>query len=671
MLDIRAIRAQFPILSRTMNGHPLAYLDSAATTQKPRAVIDALSRYYEQSNANIHRGVYRLSEEATRAYEDARGRVAGFLGAPSPASIVFVRNATEGVNLVARAWGDRNVSAGDEILVTRMEHHANLVPWHLLARRTGAVIREIPITDDGRLDLAAFDALLSPRVRLVAVTHVSNVLGTINPVARIVAAARAAGAAVLVDGAQAAPHLPIDLAALDPDFYVVSAHKLMGPTGMGALFVRAGRYDQMDPFLGGGEMIRDVEIDASTYAEPPGRYEAGTPDIGGAIAFGAAVDWLSALGMADVAARDRAIGEIAHARLSRVPGLRILGPGPGPDWAGSLVSFTLDAAHPHDVAQELDARGIAVRAGHHCCQPLMKRYGLAATTRASFSVYTTEDEIDRLVDGLAAIVRQYAPAREAIDDRKFVTATNFREGVAGKPGAVTNSATFGAAGAREELVAVTNFADDGLMREVVMDHYMHPAGRDPVDGAQVVWSGKNPLCGDEVTLRLRLDGDRIANLQVLGHGCSISVASGSMLAVRLKGRTLDEARALLAGTKAMLRGEPLPAGLDLGDIEVLQGIKDLPVRVKCALLPWTTLEESLAHGASARGSDAPDAGAPAPNPEPKPEPESAPDPVPDPLPVPEPAPDPVPDPAARPHAHDHAHDDAPAHDSPGARGARP
>lgn len=575
-MDIQAIRREFPILSRTMNGHPLAYLDGAATSQKPRAVIEALSRFYEDTNANIHRGVYRLSEEATRAFEDARGKVARFLGAPSPRSVVFVRNATEGVNLVARAWGDRNVHAGDEILVTRMEHHANLVPWHLLARRTGAVIREIPVTDEGRLDRSAFEALLNPRVRLVAVTHVSNVLGTINPVARVVATARAAGAAVLIDGAQAAPHLPVDLAAMDPDFYVVSGHKMMGPTGVGALVVRTPRYDEMDPFLGGGEMIRDVDIDASTYADPPWRFEAGTPDIGGVVAFGAAIDWLSSVGMTNVAARDDAVGTHAFERLSRVRGLRILGPRPGSDRTGSLVSFTLDAAHPHDIAQELDAAGIAVRAGHHCCQPLMKRFGLAATTRASFSVFTTEAEIDRLGDALDAVVRKYAPRAGPFSELEETTP--------GKSGASESGAV--------------PVSDDGLMREVVMDHYMAPAGRDPIEGAQVEWSGKNPLCGDEVTLRMRLEDDRIAGLQVLGRGCSISVASGSMLAVRLKGRTLDEARALLAATKAMLRGEPLPAGLDLGDVEVLKGIKDLPVRVKCALLPWTTLEEGLAHGES-------------------------------------------------------------------------
>lgn len=599
-MDIQAIRREFPILAREMNGHALAYLDSAATTQKPRAVIAALSRYYEESNANIHRGVYRLSEEATHAYEDARGKVASFLGAPSPSAVVFVRNATEGVNLVAHGWGDRNVRAGDQILVTRMEHHANLVPWHMLARRTGAVIREIPITDDGRLDLAAFDALLSPRVKLVAVTHVSNVLGTINPVARIVASARAVGAAVLIDGAQAAPHLPIDLAVLDPDFYVVSAHKMLGPTGMGALVVRTSRYDEMDPFLGGGEMIRDVDVDASTYAEPPARYEAGTPDIGGAVAFGAAIDWLSALGMANVAARDRAIGTHAHARLSRLAGLRILGPGPGQDWAGSLVSFTLDAAHPHDIAQELDARGIAVRAGHHCCQPLMKRFGLMATTRASFSVYTTEAEIDRLADALEGVVRRYAPRVGAGAGTGTGTGKGTGTGTGTGTGLGFGEEPAGPADATPSA-AVPDLRDDGLMREVVMDHYLHPAGREPVDGAQVEWTGKNPLCGDEVTLRLRLDGERIAGIQVLGHGCSISVASGSMLAVRLKGRTLPEARALLAGTKAMLRGEPLPAGLDLGDVEVLQGVRDLPVRVKCALLPWTTLEESLAHGGTQGG----------------------------------------------------------------------
>lgn len=562
MLDVERIRADFPILSRTMNGHPLVYLDSAATSQKPRAVIDALVRYYETLNANVHRGVYRLAEDATREYEAARTKVAAFVGAPSPAGVVFVRNATEGINLVARAWGDRNLREGDEILVTAMEHHSNLVPWHLLARRTGARVRAVGITEDGRLDLAGLDVLLNSRTRLVALSHVSNVLGTINPVADIVRRAHAVGAAVLVDGAQSVPHLPVDVAALGADFLAFSGHKMLGPTGVGVLVVRPDRYDEMDPFLGGGEMIREVTLTSSTYADPPWRYEAGTPNIAGVIALGAAVDYLRAIGMDVVAEHDRALGTLARRRLSEVDGLHLLGPTPGPDATGGVATFTMDGVHPHDIAQAMDGRGIAVRAGHHCCQPLMARLGLAATTRASFYLYNTESEVELLAAALEDVARTYAP----------------------RPVSVL---------APDPASAAVEVPDDELFREVVLDHYMHPAGREPIPGPAVEWHGKNPLCGDEVTLRLHTEDGRIAGLQVVGHGCSISVASGSMLAERLKGRTLDEARRLLRGVKAMFRGEPLPDDLDLGDLAALQGVKDLPVRVKCALLAWTTLEEAL------------------------------------------------------------------------------
>lgn len=566
MLDISAIRRQFPILSTPMNGRPLVYLDSAATSQKPQAVIDALANHYRYANANIHRGVYRLSEDATAAYEAARSKVAGFLGA-NASSIIFVRNATEGVNLVARAWGERNLGKGDVILVSTMEHHANLVPWHFVARKTGALIKEIPISDDGRLDLQVYTHLLAAgNVKLVAVTHVSNVLATINPVKLIVDAARKAGAAVLLDGAQAAAHLSVQLSVLDPDFYVVSGHKLMAPQGTGAVYVKAERFDQMDPFLGGGDMIKNVEIADSTYADPPWRYEAGTPDIAGAIGFGAAIDWIQSIGMDNIRQHEERLMAHAWERLSAIKGLDILGPKPGFDRAGSLASFTMDGAHPHDIAQELDTQGIAVRAGHHCCQPLMTRYGLMATTRASFAVHTTINEIDFLAESLEQIIGKYSVHEHVHFEPVGTVEAGFHDHM--EP-------------------------DDELMREVVMDHYKSPEGRAPVEGAQVEWVGKNPLCGDEVTLRMRLEDDRIADIQVLGRGCSISVASGSMLAVRMKGRTLAEAKALLDGVKQMLHGKPLPAGLDLGDAEVLRGVKDLPVRVKCALLPWTTLEESL------------------------------------------------------------------------------
>ncbi len=565
MLDIPTIRADFPILARTMSGHPLVYLDNAATTQKPRAVLDALVRYYEQTNANAHRGVYELAEEATREYEVARGKVAAFLGVPAGGQVVFVRNATEGINLVAHAWGTSNVSEGDEILLTGMEHHSNLVPWHLLARRTGCKVRAVPVTDEGLLDMDAFRRMLNPRVRLVGVVHASNVLGTINPVKEIARLAAEAGAAVLVDGAQSSPHMPVHVGEINCDFFALSGHKMLGPMGIGAIYIRESRLASMEPFLGGGEMIRDVTLTASTYADPPWRYEAGTPNVADAVGLGAAIDYLNAIGMDAVAEHDRELGAYAREALSNVRGMRMFGPGPGPHSSGSLVSFAMDGVHPHDVAQELGRQGIAIRAGHHCAQPLMKRFAVPATSRASFYIYNDRSEVDRLVSALQAIAARYAPQ-------------------VASPGADM--------GIRD---LASREPDDELYREVVLDHYLHPAGRDPLPDAQIEWSGKNPLCGDEVTLRLKVINERIEGIQVLGHGCSVSVASGSMLASQLKGRTVDEGRRLLRGLKAMLKGEPLPADLDMGDLVALEGLKNLPVRVKCALLPWTTFEEGIGH----------------------------------------------------------------------------
>ncbi len=563
--DVEAIRRDFPILSRSVRGRALVYLDSAATSQKPRQVLDAVRRYDEEANANAHRGVHALAEEATRLYEDARERVARFVGAADAREVVFVRNATEGVNLVAHAWGDANLREGDEVLVTVMEHHSNLVPWHLLAQRTGARVRAVPVQDDGRLDLDAFRAMLGPRVRLVAVTHVSNVLATINPVADLARAAHEAGARILVDGAQAVPHLPVDLRSIGADFYVFSGHKMLAPMGIGVVVVARERHDEMRPFLGGGEMIREVEVDASSYADPPWRFEAGTPNVEGAVGLAAAVDYLSALGLEAVAQHTRRLGARAREVLREVPGVRLFGPEPGPDSSGSVVSFTLEGVHPHDIAQVLDRFGIAIRAGHHCAQPLMKRFEVPATARASFYLYNTEQEVDFLARCLVEATREFAPTRLAPVAPPAL------------PDPVLPDAT----------------GDGESDREVILDHYLHPSGQEPVDGAQVEWWGRNPLCGDEVTVRARLDGERIGGLQVLGRGCSVSVASGSILASELKGRTIAEAFRLLRGLKALLRGEPLPGDLDLGDLKALRGLKDLPVRVKCALLPWTTFEEGM------------------------------------------------------------------------------
>ncbi len=397
-VDPARLRPDFPILSREVHGRPLVYLDHAATSQRPTSVLDAMRRHYEHHHSNVHRGAHQLSAESTLNYEAARVRVARFLGAPESRSLVFVRNATEGINLLARSWAYENLKPGDEIIVSVAEHHANLVPWQFAAKHTGAVIRAIPLGDDHRLDLEAYHALLGPRTRIVAVAHMSNVLGTVNPVTQIAAAARAAGALTFVDGAQSAPHLPVDLAELGVDAYAVSGHKMLGPTGIGALWVRADLLEAMPPFLGGGEMIRTVEIETSTYADIPQRFEAGTPPIGEAAGLAAAVEYLEEVGMESIWDHDRRLAEYAITRLEAVPGLELYGPR-GPD-RGGIIPFNLEGVHPHDVASALDAEGIAVRSGHHCAQPLMRALGVQATVRASTHLTSTESEIDALAEAL-------------------------------------------------------------------------------------------------------------------------------------------------------------------------------------------------------------------------------------------------------------------------------
>jgi cysteine desulfurase / selenocysteine lyase len=392
-LDVAAIRAQFPILRRTQRGKPLAYLDSAATAQKPRAVIDAVTRFYEEHYASVHRGVYELSATATRLYEGAREKLRAFLGARDASEIVFVRNATEAINLVAWSWGRRNVGAGDEVIVTTMEHHANIVPWQMLCEERAARLRVLPIRDDGSLELEALPALFSERTRLVAVTHVSNVLGTINPVREIVALAHARGVPVLVDGAQAAPRIPVDVRELGCDFYAVSGHKLYGPSGIGALYARAELLEAMPPWQGGGSMIESVSFDKTTYAAVPTRVEAGRPTAEGAVGLGAALDWLDAIGMERVAQHERELLDYGTRLLDDIPGVRIYGR------AGAktgVLSFTLAGVHAHDLGTVLDGEGVAIRAGHHCAQPLMERYGVPATARASLGVYTDHEDLDRL-----------------------------------------------------------------------------------------------------------------------------------------------------------------------------------------------------------------------------------------------------------------------------------
>jgi cysteine desulfurase/selenocysteine lyase len=396
---IDRVRGVFPALEREVHGRPLAYLDSGASAQRCLAALEAMDRYERRHHSNVHRGAHTMSAEATAAYEGARATVADHLGAADRREVVFVRNATEAINLVAYAWGAANVRAGDRIVLTEMEHHSNIVPWQMLAERAGAEVDWVPVTDEGLLDMEAYAQLLERGPKLVGVTHVSNVLGTENPVAEIARLAHDAGALVLADGAQAAPKLPVQVGALGVDFYAITAHKMYGPTGVGALWARLELLREMPPFLGGGSMIHKVTKAGTTYADPPARFEAGTPAIAQAIGMAAAVRWLDGLGMEAALAHEREIAAYCLERIADVPGLRVFGPGPSAERVGP-VSFELEGVHAHDVAEILDRHGVAVRAGHHCAQPLMDRLGVAATTRASFGAYTTREEVDALVEGL-------------------------------------------------------------------------------------------------------------------------------------------------------------------------------------------------------------------------------------------------------------------------------
>ena len=394
--DPYSIRAQFPILSRQMNGRPLVYLDNAASAQKPRAVIDAMVGVMEGGYANVHRGLHTLSNEATEAFEAARESVARFLNAPSPETVVWTKGGTEAINLVAAGLG-QSIQPGDEIIVSEMEHHSNIVPWHLLRERRGAVLKWAPIGDDGSLDMAAFADLLGPRTRLVAVTHMSNVLGTINPIQEITRLAHAAGAQVLIDGCQGAVHAASDVQAIGCDYYVLTGHKLYGPTGIGALYGTAEALEALPPYQGGGEMIETVAKDRVTYARPPHRFEAGTPPIIEAIGLGAALDWLSALDRDAIAAHEAGLYARARAAVADIDGLRVLGEAPG---KGAILTFDVQGAHAHDLAQVMDRYGVAVRAGLHCCEPLAARLGVTSSTRASFALYNTAEEVDAFADAL-------------------------------------------------------------------------------------------------------------------------------------------------------------------------------------------------------------------------------------------------------------------------------
>jgi cysteine desulfurase/selenocysteine lyase len=407
MLNTNQIRKDFPILEReTVNGKRVIYLDSTATSQKPVQVIEAMNDYYRRSNANIHRGVHTLAEEATSLYESARERIAKFINASSSREVIYTRNTTESINLVAYTWARANLKAGDLVILTEMEHHSNLVPWHMLQAERGIELEFIPVLENGLLDMKAYAALLDRKPKLVSFTHMSNVLGTINPAAEIIRMAHGAGAVALVDGAQSVPHLKVDVRALNADFYAFSAHKMCGPTGIGALYGKSALLEAMPPFMGGGDMIKEVKLRSFRPNTLPYKFEAGTPAIAEAVGFGAAVDYLNSVGMENIAAHEHEITGYALERLEEIPGVKIFGP--TADKKGGVAAFTLEGIHPHDVAQILDQDGIAVRAGHHCAQPLHEKFGIPATSRASFYLYSTKEEVDLLVDGIYKVKKYFA-----------------------------------------------------------------------------------------------------------------------------------------------------------------------------------------------------------------------------------------------------------------------
>ena len=403
--DVEKIRMDFPVLSQTVNGKPLVYLDNAATTQKPRAVIDAITRYYEADNANIHRGVHYLSQHATQRYENSRETVRRFLNAAEPSEIVFVRGATEGINLIAQTLGRTRVRAGDEVLITAMEHHSNIVPWQILCEEKGAMLRVAPINDAGELILDEFARLLGPRTKIVAVPHVSNALGTINPLRQMVELAHRHNAVVVVDGAQAVPHLAVDVRALDSDFYVFSGHKLYGPTGIGVLYGKSALLNAMPPYQGGGDMILSVTFEKTTYNKIPHKFEAGTPDVSGVIGLAAAINYVNELGLDRIEAHERDLLRQATESLSTIPGIRLIGTAKE---KASVLSFVMDGIHPHDIGTILDQEGIAIRTGHHCAQPVMERFGIPATARASFAFYNTREEVNALVKGIDRVREVFA-----------------------------------------------------------------------------------------------------------------------------------------------------------------------------------------------------------------------------------------------------------------------
>jgi cysteine desulfurase/selenocysteine lyase len=509
--DVMHVRKDFPILSQEIHGEALVYLDNAATTQKPQAVLDALRHYYSHDNANIHRAVHLLSERATRAYEEARQKVCRFLGAAETREIIFVRGATEGINLVAQSWGRSNLRAGDEIILSAMEHHSNIVPWQLLCEQTGAVLRVAPIRDDGEFLLDEYEKLLNERTRLVAVVHVSNSLGTIVPVRRVIELAHARGAQVLIDGAQSAPHMPIDVRELDCDFFVFSGHKVYGPTGIGALYGKAELLERMPPYQGGGDMIKSVTFAKTTYADLPNKFEAGTPHIAGAIGLGAALHYVQSIGLEKIAAHEDALLRYATERMRQIPGVRLIGTAPH---KAAVVSFVVETPPiaSLDIGMKLDLEGIAVRTGHHCCQPVMDRYGIPGTTRISLAMYNTTAEVELFVDALRRIVADAAA--------KSQTAEQTRDAEPAYPRAVAASPQAAADELAEDFDLFENWGeryqyliDMGEDIPPLPDAFRTEANR--VRGCQstvFLWARKRPGTADEIEFLADSDADIVRGL---------------------------------------------------------------------------------------------------------------------------------------------------------------
>jgi cysteine desulfurase/selenocysteine lyase len=553
------IRADFPILDQQVNGVPLVYFDNAATSQKPRVVIDALRHYYEHDNSNVHRGMHELSARATAAYEEARAKVARYLHAASEQEIIFTRGATEGINLVAQTWGAKFVREGDVILATEMEHHSNLVPWQLLAERTGATLRVLPINDRHELALDRLDEFLTPQVKLFAFNQISNSLGTINPVAELCAAARKVGAVTLVDAAQSAGHLPIDVQALGCDFLVLSGHKMCGPTGIGALYGKLSVLETMPPWQGGGEMIETVHYEKSTWKQPPYRFEAGTPDISGAIGLGVAIDYIEAIGRENIFRHDAELTQYAYEQLAAIPGLRVLGPPLGTP-RGAVLSFVLGDAHAHDVVTMANEHGVALRGGHHCTQPLMRKLGLTSSARASFYFYNTKAEVDRMV----AILTPSASA---------------------------------------EASPAFSLPLGEIYEMVVTDHARHPRNFGELAGESVVHvHGDNPSCGDTLDLHVQFGPEKVENVKFTGSGCTVCMTSASLMTLKLKGKPRAEAERLMHlfhdQVSAPADAEVGKGPRELGDLNVLRGVRKFPQRVKCAMLAWRAFEQALQENGS-------------------------------------------------------------------------